>query len=476
MSKHNDTDDQQLKLDFQLPDEKNKKQSGGYTVTLDGKTKPKPKTPPTRNKSAVSTRSMTVKIPGETTHTTSSLTTPKRTAPKKPTVKPAGPKASPPKTKKTNIVRTVEQTDAHLVQSRVKKKAPTRQRVEPPTIGKRRGYRPSVANRLKLPIFFLSLFVCSLAVLGFFRLRSEKDTWSAPPPVRSVIHREMVAIEIESGMTARSVSLLLEQRGVVEDSQQLLAYFVENNQASFLRCGSYLMEENMSFEAIGTLLTTNGELISLTVSPAFTLQSIDEYLSNRIGSEKGEFLQAAEDLRQAYGLSFSEGWFLSGTYLVAKDHAALDLAMQMYEGMLQFLQPRLESEQVSLRSVEQVLIVASLIQAETQNVEEMKLIASVIYNRLDSGEPLGIDATTRYELQDWNKPIPVEALETKTPYNTRRKVGLPPSGICSPSEQALEAALYPQESTYFFYLHGLDKQIHFALDYEEHKKNISEYR
>ena len=475
MSKQKDIDNQQLTLDLQVSGEKKKTQSGGYSVKLDGKAKSK--VPSARKKPVVSTRSMTVYIPGESK--TKVPPSSKPTSSKTTVAKSAVSTVSPPKKTKTSSVRTVEQTDSPLVQSRTGKKSavpPSRQRVEPPKLGKRRGYRPSLVNRLMVPVFFISAVICVFAVVGFLRVKSEKTVSSVLAPASSVLHRTVVAVEIESGMTARSVSLLLEQRGVVSDSQQLLAYFVENNLTSLLRCGSYLFEENMSYEAIGALLTASGELVSLTISPAFTLQNIDDYLSNRTGMEKGGFLQAAEDLRQAYGLGFMEGWLMSGSFSVEKDHAASDLALQMYERMLGFLQAHLNSEQISLRGIEQVLIVASLIQAETQNEEEMKLIASVIYNRLDNGEPLGIDATTRYELQDWTNPIPVEALETKTPYNTRRKIGLPPSGICSPSEQALEAALYPQESNYFYYLHGLDKQIHFALDYEEHKKNITAYR
>jgi UPF0755 protein len=79
-------------------------------------------------------------------------------------------------------------------------------------------------------------------------------------------------------------------------------------------------------------------------------------------------------------------------------------------------------------------------------------------------------------LDDWDNPIPVKALENKTPYNTRRKAGLPPSGISAPSAEALHAAFYPEETPYFYYLHGLDKAIHYAVDYEEHKQNIEKHR
>ncbi len=181
-------------------------------------------------------------------------------------------------------------------------------------------------------------------------------------------------------------------------------------------------------------------------------------------------------MKEEYSLSFAEGWLLSGEYVVSQEDVATSLAQAMFASMLALVQPHLGSEQVARWGLEQTLIIASMIQAETQNIEEMPLIASVIYNRLEAGQPLGIDATTRYEIGDWESPIPKEALETQSPYNTRRKVGLPPSGICSPSKAAVEAALFPLESPYFYYLHGLDKRLYPAITYDEHKENIKAYR
>ena len=89
--------------------------------------------------------------------------------------------------------------------------------------------------------------------------------------------------------------------------------------------------------------------------------------------------------------------------------------------------------------------------------------------------PLGIDATTRYELDDWAHQIPQETYERDTPYNTRRKPGLPPSGISCPSLEAVTAACIPLKTEALYYLHGKDGRIHTATDYEGHKKHIERY-
>ena len=294
--------------------------------------------------------------------------------------------------------------------------------------------------------------------------------------VSSALQTPFVDVTIEGGMSAREVSLLLKDQGVVDDDQEVLQFFVDNNLATILRSGTFVMERGMAYETIGKQLTAKvGELV-LEMRPSFTLSTIDRYLHNRGYAKAGEFLKAAETLQEEHSLSFVEGWLLSGEYAVSSEDPASSLAHAMFASMLALVQPYLGSEQVARWGLEQTLVVASMIQAETQNVEEMPLIASVIYNRLEAGQPLGIDATTRYEIDDWENPIPKKALETQTPYNTRRKVGLPPSGICSPSREAVEAALFPMESPYFYYLHGLDKRLYPALTYDEHKENIKAYR
>ncbi|MDY0288660.1 MAG: endolytic transglycosylase MltG [Sphaerochaeta sp.] len=440
-------------------------------VLLDGG-KPEEKPLAKRSKPSVSSAKARVDIPGELKAereekkpdppAKKQSPTPKKDDKPKEVGKPASqPESSPAKP-----------AQAKKPKPPAKKKPIPRPKVVPPKIGSRRGYRPTLALRLQVPVFLVACVVCAFALLFSFR----KEVGPVGRYVASALAPGPVELTIEAGMSASSVSLLLSERGVVDDDQALLQYFIKNNLTTSLRSGTLVMERGMDHEAIGTLLTAKAGEVVIGVSPSFTLAAIDRYLANRGYADKGEFLKAAKNLESEYSLSFAEGWLLSGEYLLAKEEVASSLAEAMFLAMLEAVQPHLHSEQVTLWGLEQTLIVASMIQAETQNAEEMPLIASVIYNRLRAGQPLGIDATTRYELDDWENPIPKKALETKTPYNTRRKVGLPPSGICCPSKAALEAALFPLDSPYFYYLHGLDKRLYPAVTYDEHKENIKVYR
>ena len=446
-----------------------KANTSSYKVVLKDDSGKKAPHPVVRKKPSVTTRSMTVKISSQKKTEEHAVT------PKSNSTKQGG--AAVVRRPKANVqtVRTAEQPNPHLVQTHVVKPKSTpvaRPKVQPPPIGKRKGYRKSKAAMLLIPLLVATLLFCC-AILWWWLSSQEESVVEVSPLVED---RPVIALTIERGMTARSVSLLLEQLGVVEDGQALLSYFVENNLATILKTGSYLMNNALSFKEIGSMLTAEPEMVQLSIPGAFTLETIDGYLVNRLGFEEGTFLQSAHDLATAYGLGFAEGWLLGGTYTVNRQRAANDLALAMFEAMLKEVQKHLSSPQLEVYSIEELLIIASMIQAETQEISQMQEISSVIFNRLKNDEPLGIDATTRYELGDWANPIPTHALETKTPYNTRRKVGLPPSGICSPSAEAVHAAFFPADTPYFYYLHDENKQIHFARTYEEHKENIKRYR
>jgi UPF0755 protein len=439
-------DPKQLTLGLEDPP-KTKKSSSSLKVRLTDDAKKPSATPSRRTRPSVNTRSMTVRIPEG----------------KRPTTQ------SKPKTG-TKAVHTIEQPNSHLVQTH----APRVHRtvVVPPKIGKRKGYRPAPEKLMRIPLLTASLVFCTLIIgwtLHFF-------PFGKLPTVQPPATKEVVAFTVERGMTARSVSLLLQRLGVVEDAQALLAYFVEHDLATVLKTGSYLMTKPTTFEEIGRMLTSDGVEVQVTVGAGFTLETVDAYLTNRLLISPGAFKHAAGQLVQAYQLGFAEGWLLAGTYTVNRIRSADELALSMFKAMLQQVQRNLDSPLLDTYSVQDLLIIASMIQAETQNEAEMPDISAVIHNRLAQGEPLGIDATTRYELNDWTNPIPKEALESKTPYNTRRKTGLPPTGISCPSQAAVNAAFHPSDAQYLYYLHGLDKQIHFARTYEEHQQNIKAYR
>ncbi len=99
-----------------------------------------------------------------------------------------------------------------------------------------------------------------------------------------------------------------------------------------------------------------------------------------------------------------------------------------------------------------VLIIASIAQAEAATTRDFRLVASVIYNRLAHGMALGSDATTAYAVGNYTRPLTNAQLHSPSPWNTRVHTGLPPTPINSPSLAAIEAAAHPPATGYLYFI------------------------
>ena len=109
-----------------------------------------------------------------------------------------------------------------------------------------------------------------------------------------------------------------------------------------------------------------------------------------------------------------------------------------------------------------VLIIASMIEKETVAPEERRLVSAVIYNRLREGMPLGIDATIRYGMNvPGTEPLKQSDLESDSPYNSRRRLGLPPTPISNPGLASIRAAAKPARVDYLFFVRKPDEVHHF---------------
>jgi peptidoglycan lytic transglycosylase G len=92
------------------------------------------------------------------------------------------------------------------------------------------------------------------------------------------------------------------------------------------------------------------------------------------------------------------------------------------------------------------------VEREASVPKERRLVASVIYNRLREGIPLGIDATIRFATGNWTRPLTKSQLEIGSPYNTRKRAGLPPGPIGNPGLASIQAAANPARTKYLYYV------------------------
>jgi UPF0755 protein len=162
-------------------------------------------------------------------------------------------------------------------------------------------------------------------------------------------------------------------------------------------------------------------------------------------------------------VSSLEGFLFPATYEFTEDTTSRELIVEQEDAFMRaWSQLDLRYSQSKNLTSYDVLIIASMIEKEVQVPKERPLVAAVIYNRLHLGMKLQIDATLRYGLHiPPTEPIHQSEIESDTPYNTRKFLGLTPTPIANPGLASLQAAAHPAKVDYLYYVRKPDCKSHF---------------
>ncbi len=188
-----------------------------------------------------------------------------------------------------------------------------------------------------------------------------------------------------------------------------------------------------------------------------------------------------EKLKKCYKsyARYPEGDILAGTYTLARsadENATLDYLFDQSNAQFSAFKARYFDKPVDDYTFKLLMIIASIIQKESNRPEEMPLISSVIYNRIEKGMKLQMDGTLNYGDYSHRIVTPERIKEDATYYNTYRYKGLPPAPLASFSMEALKAALFPARSDFLFFMLTPGGSHSFAADYATHLKNLKAFR
>lgn len=287
---------------------------------------------------------------------------------------------------------------------------------------------------------------------------------------------EPVEIEIPEGATSDDIGKLLADEGIIT-SDFVWSWYLRVNGGGPFQAGLYELAPNSAMGDVVDVLAAGPrppDERSFTVPEGLTLPEI---LARLADPEKGlgfdlatmQQLMDSGQVRSAYQPAdepSNEGILFPETYRVDADADALAVLQLMVAQLDQTMaQLSVESAQERFKlSPYEVLIVASLIEEETKVDAERPKVAQVIYNRLRQGIPLGIDATSRYEAEIEGRDRGDIDFTSDSPYNTRRRQGLPPTPIASPGRASIEAALNPADGPWTYYVLQDSDGNHFFTD------------
>lgn len=253
-----------------------------------------------------------------------------------------------------------------------------------------------------------------------------------------------------------------------------------------LKAGHYVLEKGMSVIEVVRMLKLGLQTpVNVTMNNVKTPAYLAGKLSHQLHADSVELVKVLTDKDLAQKLGFSSpltmfSIFIPNTYEFYWTVTPEDFVDRMYKEYKRFWigERDKKRERSGLNRVE-VSTLASIVYEETRKVDEMPRVAGVYVNRLKQGIPLQADPTIKYAMQDFGlRRILYRHLKYESPYNTYLHRGLPPSPICMPSIEAIDAVLNFEKHDYIFFCARptFDGYHNFARTLKEHNANARAYQ
>lgn len=296
---------------------------------------------------------------------------------------------------------------------------------------------------------------------------------------------DTVIFEVEKGQTAKEIAENLKKSGIIKKTWPILiGYRIFFSDLS-LKAGEYAIAVPDSPKNILHILSEgNVYLHSITIPEGLIIAEIAELLDSEGYAAKQEFIEDAADAAYVSSLDKEatdcEGYLFPETYHFAKGTSSKDIVEAMVSQFQKVFTQEWADRAAELgMSVRDVVILASLVEKETSLSSEKNLVSAVFHNRLNLGMKLDCDPTIIYGLKlegRFKGRLRTLDLKYDTPFNTYLYAGLPPGPIANPGRISLEAALYPADEKFLYFVSKNDGSHHFSLTFREHQNAVNKYQ
>lgn len=295
---------------------------------------------------------------------------------------------------------------------------------------------------------------------------------------------------ISSGESATQVGENLAKEGLIGNSFYFKFYLWKSGVKNSIKAGEYSLSSAMNIPEIIDIVS-RGKIIDkevmVLIPEGLNSAEIEEILVGKGLIEKSQFeevvagkdsgLYGKYDFLQDKPLGMDlEGYLFPDTYKFYAETTAENILEKILNNFDKKVDQDMR-EEISRqgKTIFEVLTLASIVQKEASNADDMKIIAGIFENRLEIGQPLESDATINFVSGKKMRQPLYSDLEITSPYNTYKNAGLPPGPIDNPGLDAIRAVIWPEKSSYFYFLHASDGKAVYGKTYEEHLKNKAKY-
>jgi len=285
-----------------------------------------------------------------------------------------------------------------------------------------------------------------------------------------------VRVTIPQGATLRVAADSLARAGVVLYPRFFRVYASFRRGDRAIKAGTYMLRPHEGWGTVLDALRRGKGLVRIvTIPEGFSIGQIAPLLESKLGQPADSVKAAVSDTALLHQLDVPtktlEGYLFPDTYTFAEgttSRTAVDMMVRRFE---QVWKPEWTARLDTLHlSRNDVMALASIVEKEARLPEERPVIAAVYMNRLRANIPLQADPTVQYALGKHVARVYYKDLEVESPYNTYKHAGLPPGPIASPGKPSIEAALYPANVPFIYFVAFPDGHHEFRRDLAGHEQ------
>jgi UPF0755 protein len=336
-----------------------------------------------------------------------------------------------------------------------------------------------VSSVLRKTLLFIGipLFVLIGIAAGiYFELKmfaSTSATQSASDPI---------VINVRPGQTLNTTADILYKKNIIKSAMKFVLIARIKGDDKRLKAGEYLLSSAMTpLQLLDIMVRGTVRLYKLTIPEGYNLFQLAKLVEAANLGTQSDFIQAATDSARVrrHGLEGEtfEGYLFPDTYFFPREVTIERVIAAMVKRFWSVFIPQWQTRAQELGlTVHQVVTLASIIEKETGASFERPIISSVFHNRLKKKMRLETDPTVIYGIKNFDGNLTRKHLTTPTPYNTYKIRGLPIGPIANPGSASLEAALYPDDTKYIYFVSRKDSTHQFSTNLKEHNRAVRKYQ
>ena len=289
-------------------------------------------------------------------------------------------------------------------------------------------------------------------------------------------------VTIARGTPLREMSKVLAGVGLVEEDIRFAVVARILGYSGRIRAGEFELATGMTpLQLLRQLITARPVQHAVTIPEGLRLDEIGQIFAQGKWCDAERFSQLAHDKAFLTAIGFGgldslEGYLFPDTYYLTRDVKGAEELITMMTRRFREVWAQLAPSPVEQKKQHEVVTLASIVEKETGRGEERPVIAGVFANRLKIGMRLQSDPTVIYGIDDFSGNITRKHLQTPSRYNTYTLSGLPAGPISNPGRSALEAALHPAVTDYFYFVGRNDGTHQFSRTLEEHTRAVLKYQ